>query len=628
MCGIAGLVDLKRALPASELGAIAKAMADAVAHRGPDDAGVYVDAAAGVALSHRRLSIIDLRPEARQPMSGDGVDAVVTFNGEIYNFESIRCGLERRGTRFRSLSDTEVLPHLFRDVDPAGLGRLNGMFAFGVWNPTHRRLMLARDSFGKKPLYVYQDDHFLAFASEMQCFYALPGFDAEVDQDSVARYLMLGYVPAPATIYRRVRQVDAGGYEIWSTSTLQHQAGRFFRFEAEDSRRLQDVDRDTLKDRLLARLIEAVERRMIADVPLGAFLSGGVDSALVCSIVRRELGRPLETFSIGFSDTVESEHEAAREIAAHLGTDHHDRMIAPDGLEAISRVAQMLDQPNGDSSCLPTYLLSGFAREHVTVCLSGDGGDELFGGYGRYRDTLNDMSDPHRARSGRGLWAKPVTPADLYLSLRSLVWTPRKVAELMGGMPEDAAADLERWRAVLNDSSRPLMHRMRTLDAQLYMPGAVLPKVDRMSMQHGLEVRCPLLDPTFADLAMGLDADDCWAPPDVTKKILKEIAIRYLPHEWMHRSKKGFGLPSNAWASEAVLAMGDILLGADAVLNRYLQADRLRATFAAQKQTGGFSIYQMWPTLVLELWLRDQPAKIARIRCSVAALSAPEQVAA
>lgn len=615
MCGIAGVVDLQKSLSGDDLERLVAAMCDRMVHRGPDDAGVWVDAAGGCALGHRRLSIIDLSPEGRQPMEAAGSSAVVTFNGEIYNFGPIRARLAARGVAFKSRSDTEILPHLFRDLDPAPLTGLSGMFAFGIWHSERRELLLARDAFGKKPLYVYQDDRYFAFASELQAFYAMPGFDAAIDEASIADFLLLGYLPGPRTIYRRVRQLEPGSHEriSFARGVRIEDRARFFKFVAQERRSTSVVDKRALRARLKARLVEAVEQRLISDVPLGAFLSGGVDSSLVVAIVRRELGRAIDTYSVGFEGSEDSEHEQAREIAAHLGTTHHDTMLRPDGMELVARIADALDQPNGDSSCLPTYLLSKFTRRHVTVALSGDGGDELFGGYGRYRDTLNELADPALLRRVHACDPKTATPADLYMSLRWHIWLPTQVARLMGGqLPSTTENQLAEWRALLNDSDTPVIHRMRTLDANVYMPGAVLAKVDRMSMQHSLEVRCPLLDVQFAELAMGIAADDCWAPPGTTKRILKDIACDYLPTAWMNRSKKGFGLPSNAWAQEDVLSLcRSSVAGPSSAISNHLDARELRKIVDTQSRPGQFSIYQMWPLLVLEHWLRAQPAKLA-----------------
>lgn len=614
MCGIVGVYDLKGRYARGDLERLVSAMRDSMVHRGPDDAGIWLDPNGRLALGQRRLSIIDLRPEGRQPMEAVGVPAVVTFNGEIYNFQEHRERLIAKGVTFRSRSDTEILPHIFNDLDPGPLSTLNGMFAFAIWRPDLREMLLARDAFGKKPLYVYQDEHFFAFASEMQAFYALPSFDATIDREAMADYLLLSYCPGPKTIYTRVRQIEPGSYErlrFTDRGVEAVTAGRFFRFAAMDRPSVTGIDKAALKERLKQRLITAVDLRMISDVPLGAFLSGGVDSSLVVAIVRRELRREINTYSIGFEGSADSEHEEARAIAKHLGAHHHDAMIKPDGIALINTIANVLDQPNGDSSCLPTYLLSEFARKEVTVILSGDGGDELFGGYGRYRDTMNEWSNPDLIRRVHGIDPAKAEPADLYMSLRWHIWLPIQVEQMMNGLPGATAERIASWRAILNDPSTSVMHRMRTIDANLYMPGAVLAKVDRMAMQHALEVRSPLLDPQFAEIAMGLSEDDCWAPPNVTKKLLKEIASEYLPREWMFRSKKGFGLPANAWAMDDIISLCRQTLNAsNGRLRDHLDSAILKKTVETQSRKDHFSIYQMWPLLMLELWLRAQPAKI------------------
>jgi asparagine synthase (glutamine-hydrolysing) len=626
MCGIVGVVRPSGQSSAGQLEGLVLHMAQLQAHRGPDDSGEWVDPAAGVALGHRRLSIIDLRPEGRQPMSAPGCRSTVTFNGEIYNFQDIKKRLLAKGCGFNSLSDTEILPHLFDDLNPAGLSQLVGMFAFAVWNPDRKQLMLARDAFGKKPLYIYEDGDTFAFSSEIQSFYALENFDATIDQDAVAEYLMLSYLVGPKTIYKKVRMLPAGSWATFSFESgraKEVDAGQFFHFHAHESAAMAPLDRRVVKDRLRSLLIQSVERRMISDVPLGAFLSGGVDSALVCAVVRKELGKELDTFSIGFEGSAESEHEQAREISAYLGTRHHDKMLAPEGLAMMDHIAGILDQPNGDSSCLPTWLLSQFAREHVTVCLSGDGGDELFGGYGRYRDTMNDLGDPARiAAIGLGIDPADARPSDVYQSLRWHIWLPAQARALMGGFSPDVEAMVGRWQGILNDPADPVMHRMRNIDTWLYMPGAVLAKVDRMSMQHALEVRCPLLDRDFAEYAMGVHTSDCWIAPSTTKSILKEIASDYLPREWMYRSKKGFGLPSQAWSMDNIIGLcRSTLQVPDAEIRSVLDPDVLDATVNFQAQPGQFSIYQMWPLLILQKWLAAQPAKIEAARATAGRLA-------
>jgi asparagine synthase (glutamine-hydrolysing) len=608
MCGIAGIVCEPGIFDTGQLRRIVTDMRDQMVHRGPDDAGVWVDPDGGCALAHRRLSIIDLSAEGRQPIGNEDGSVQVSFNGEIYNFQTLRDELIGKGHRFHSHTDSEVLPHLFETMDPARLHELDGMFGFAAWHRARRRLLLARDPFGKKPLYYARGQGWLAFASELQALARVPGFDPAIDRDALALYLLLQYVPAPFSIYRAAKKLQPGSYlsvDLAQEGLAEATPTRWFQFEAVEPPALGGPSFDERIEELRPRILAAVKKRLISDVPLGAFLSGGVDSGLVAAMVTQELGQPLKTFSIGFAGTDESEHHYAREVARHLGTEHHEDLLQPDALQLVQEIADRLDEPNGDSSCLPTYLLCRYTREHVTVALSGDGGDELFGGYGRYRDTLNEQGSrldrlKRMLRNRRGY-----KPADGYLSPRWLMFQPEQVDSLVGGLSPDVRSILDDWRGQLNDPRQPLLHRMRNLDAETYMPGAVLAKVDRMSMQVALEVRCPLLDRDVAAYAQGLPTSACWQPPAETKRLLKALTERYLPRAWLDRPKMGFGLPSNAWSKEAMLDLARELLAApDSQLGQLLAPDTLHEVVERQAQPGCFSIYQLWPLLILELWLR------------------------
>ncbi len=609
MCAIAGVVCAPGHFSADQLERIVTAMRDRMVHRGPDDAGVWVDPDGGCALAHRRLSIIDLSAEGRQPMGNEDGSVQVTFNGEIYNFQTLREELIRDGHRFHSQTDSEVLPHLFEAMDPARLNDLDGMFGFAVWHRARRRLLLARDPFGKKPLYYARGEGWLAFASELQALACVPGFDPAIDRDAIALYLLLQYVPAPFSIYRAARKLLPGSFlevDVTAADCAQGPPTRWFSFNAIEPSAHGGPSFDERIEQVRPLILAAVRKRLISDVPLGAFLSGGVDSGLVAAMVTQELGVPLKTFSIGFAGTDESEHVYAREVARHLGTEHHEDILQPDALQLVQEIAARLDEPNGDSSCLPTYLLCRYTREHVTVALSGDGGDELFGGYGRYRDTLNEQGSrfdrlKRMLRNRRGY-----QPADGYLSPRWLMFQPEQVDTLVGGVSAEVQAILRDWRERLNDSRQPLLHRMRNLDAETYMPGAVLAKVDRMSMQVALEVRCPLLDRDVAAYAQGLPASACWRPPAETKRLLKALTERYLPRAWLDRPKQGFGLPSNAWSQESMMKLArDLLDTPDSHLGELLAPGALHQVVERQAQPGCFSIYQLWPLLILELWLRQ-----------------------
>jgi asparagine synthase (glutamine-hydrolysing) len=607
VCGIAGIIDQGAGFGRNRLRAIAQAMRDTMVHRGPDDAGLWVDEGGRCALAHRRLSIIDLSPDARQPMGNEDGSVLVTFNGEIYNFQELRRALEADGHRFRSKSDSEVLPHLFESLDAAKLHDLDGMFAFGLWHRARQRLLLARDPFGKKPLYYAQGQGWFAFASELQALACIPGFNTTVDRDSLALYLFLQYIPAPWTIYRGAQKLPPGSYlelDCAVSSSGEPSVQRYATFEARESDpRTPRTDAENAEE-LREIVLEAVRKRLISDVPIGAFLSGGVDSSLVVAMITQELRRPVKTYSIGFEGTGESEHLFARQVADHLGTEHHEQLLKADALELVAQIATMLDEPNGDSSCLPMFLLCQYTRQFVTVALSGDGGDEMFGGYGRYRDTL--LESRWFARASRSLRAgRWMTPADSYLSPRWLMFQPQEVHAFLGDLSPAISDQLESWRKRLNDSRLPLLHRMRNLDVATYLPGAVLTKVDRMSMQVSLEVRSPLLDLRVARFAQTASAATCWQPPDDTKRILKGLAGKYLPESWMRRKKMGFGLPSNAWSREAILEFAkELLLSPSGHLIGLIDRATLQRHILRQTQPGSFSVYQMWPLLILELWLR------------------------
>jgi asparagine synthetase B (glutamine-hydrolysing) len=378
--------------------------------------------------------------------------------------------------------------------------------------------------------------------------------------------------------------------------------GQYFRFRPGASG-FDDRPLDELADELEDILVRSLRRRLIADVPLGAFLSGGVDSSTVCALIRRKLGVPLKTYSIGFADAPESEHRTARQFATHLGTDHHEKIVAPQASEFLRGIGRVLDEPNADSSCLPTYLLSAFARESVTVALSGDGGDEMFGGYGRYFQTVDEGASNG---NGSGGW----DPGKAYYSNRILVSTEEHLVELFGGVPAGAAAHLQLLREPLKDPATPLLCRLRRTDVENYLPGAVLPKVDRMSMQHSLEVRTPFLNVELARFAERLPAAALYADKK-GKRILRELAYRYLPRELIDLPKQGFGLPMTRWGRDDLLAVaGELLESDDSRLRQGLGSSAIDRFMKRQRSSDGFATYQVWALAMLESWLRHHPAKL------------------
>lgn len=600
MCGIAGIVDFSGCTPPAELRRIAVAMADNLSHRGPDAAGVWVAPDGTCALSHRRLSIIDLSEDGRQPMVAADGSRAISFNGEIYNYRELKAELEADGVHFRSRSDTEVL---FAGLLREGAGflpRTDAMFAFALYDADSRRLLLARDAFGEKPLYYWRWGSLFAFSSELSALTLVPGFDPVIERAAILDYLQFQYVPAPRTIYRDCRKLEPG---TWLQVTVDgpDEPARWFSFRTsalvEDRRPLDD-----LADEAEAILLRSLRRRLISDVPLGAFLSGGLDSSTVAALITRHLGLPLRTFSIGFADTSDSEHGEAAEIARHLSTEHNERVVDADRTDLVGILGQRLDEPNADSSCLPTWLLSGFTREQVTVALSGDGGDEMFGGYNRYFDCAEAVAE-NRDRIQAGTWHAGRD----YYSSRMLIFDDRDLRLLAGTDPDPVSSTTLQLRKAIDHDPRPLVNVLRELDAAHYMPGAVLAKVDRMSMQHALEVRTPFLSLELAHFASGLGADRI-ARGRTGKLVLRTLAGRYLPADWLARPKKGFGMPVSGWGEAAMRPVVTRLLDApDCRLADWIGGDQLRRWWTEHGSSHA-SFYQLWALALLETWLRTHPA--------------------
>ena len=607
MCAIAGLFEPRAILPDIQVGlTVVSRMTGCMVHRGPDAEGHWVDPRGRCLLGHRRLSIIDTTDAGRQPMQGLDGRWVVSFDGELYNFQELRPLLEQEGVVLRGRTDTEVLLESIALWGLEALPKLDGMFAFAAFNQETGELVLARDPFGEKPLYYMElPGGGIAFASELQALQHVPGFDTEVSVDAMAEVLMFQYIGAPRAIYRSVKKLPPGHW-LAVRAGASPRIGRYFRFLPTGCgfgrRGLADVA-DELED----ILVRSMRRRLIADVPLGAFLSAGVDSSVVCALVRRELDLPLKTFSIGFEGAAESEHEIARQFAAHLGTDHHERVLAPDTAGFLLGIGRLLDEPNADSSCMPTYLLSQFAREKVTIAVSGDGGDEMFGGYGRYFATLDENRD--HLRGARPGWRA----GQAYYSDCILVSTEEHLEELFGEVPPGLRHHLATLREELDQPGPPLASLLRRADMDNYMPGAVLSKVDRMSMRHSLQVRTPFLSTELARFAEKLPEDMLYSKQR-GKLLLRELAYRYLPRALIDLPKQGFGIPMSSWGQPRILAVcRDLLEGDDSVLRSALGAERIGRFFARQRAAGGFSTYQVWALAMLESWLRHHPVTVPKL---------------
>lgn len=590
MCGIAAAFAVKAGAQIGALREIVARLVRTQAHRGPDAEGTWDDGAV-CALGHRRLAVIDLTPGGAQPMSAPGGRYTITYNGEIYNFDALRGELEALGHAFRSRSDTEVLLTAYAEWGDEAFARLDGMFALALFDRTKRRLVLARDRVGEKPLhYARLSDAFVA-SSELRAIAALPGADLPLDESGVFDYLALRYVPAPHTILRGVSslepgtilRIDADGRETRSPFHVFDRAVDPVAGETEE-----------LADELEGALTESLKRRLIADVPLGAFLSSGIDSSLVCALAARRLGRELQTFCAGFAGAGDDESAASSRVAAALGMPHQVYTLSSDDLlSAAGDFGRQLDEPNGDRSCVPVYLLAREMRRNVTVAISGDGGDELFCGYERYA-AFRDV----RHKAGAGGAAEAL---ELYFEKALPVFPPSVLKRIF---PEEHA----RWRERFLQPYLPVFmragwnepQRLSVLDYHTYLPGAVLSKVDRMSMRHALEVRTPFFDPRVLELGAALPSSLCGADGRM-KPLLRRVLRRHLPEDLIAGRKVGFGMPASFIQAHIGIFSGMFHSALDALrATRFFGArsealDRLAAVAPR-------NINSLWATTVLGSW--------------------------
>jgi asparagine synthase (glutamine-hydrolysing) len=589
-------------------------MADLIAHRGPDDSGLWQSADGSIALAHRRLSIIDLSPLGRNPMSWDGGRLWITFNGEIYNFREIRQQLETAGHRFRSQTDTEVVLAAYDQWGPDSITRLVGMFAFGLWDATRRRLWLVRDRLGKKPLYYTHADGRLRFASELKCLLADDTFRRDIDVDAISLYLRYGYVPSPFTIFRDARKLPPAHYLLYENGSVS--ITRYWDPAPFAVERPHLTDRDAQAE-LEERLAVAVKQRLIADVPLGAFLSGGIDSSLVVSLMNEQGARPVRTFSIRFDNPEYNEADHASAVAQHLRTDHYEQTCTDkDMLAAVDLLPGMFDEPFADSSAIPTFLVSKIARERVTVALSGDGGDELFLGYPRHAYAASaswalSLPGSVRKAAARGAARLPTRrlrriadvlrsdEADQYARFITL-WNPDELLTLTGRSVADAPAYADALARSQNVSADA---RPGLLDLVSYLPDDILTKVDRASMTVALEVRAPLLDHRVVEFALGLPLT-LKRRGRTTKWVLRELLYRRVPRKLVDRPKMGFGVPLGDWFLGPLREpMNDYCAGAD-LEDLGIAAPPIRKLWAdfQTKRTHRFD--RLWQIYALVAWSR------------------------
>jgi asparagine synthase (glutamine-hydrolysing) len=615
MCGIVGAAS-RRGAPAPET---LERMRDALAHRGPDGAGSWRSDDGTVALGHRRLSILDLSPAGAQPMHAEGGEAVLVFNGEIYNFPELRRELEGMGHRFRSGSDTEVLLAAYRAWGPDCLERLNGMFAFALHDLPRRRLFLARDRAGEKPLFYRHAEGRFAFASELKALLADPATPREVDPEALEAYLAYGYVPGAGCILRGVHKLLPGHALLYDVEGDELREWAWWRLPDAPPAGAP-ADPDLLADELEGLLEDAVRRQLVADVPVGVLLSGGLDSSLVTAMAARAGGR-VKTFTITFPGHGGFDEAAyARLVARHFGTEHVELEAEPATVELLPRLARQYDEPMADSSMVPTYLVSRLVREHATVALGGDGGDELFGGYPHYcwlqqqeRARRVVPAPLRRAMAGVGAATPVGVRGRNYLmgfghdaagsvAHVNLYFDAATRARLLAPLAGRRTAGPEAARRALVARGASTLRGATEADFRSYLPDDILVKVDRASMLASLEVRAPFLDHRVVELAFGRVPDGLRATASARKILLRRVAARVLPPELDLQRKQGFSLPLGAWLKGAWGGFVESVL-AEAPPTLF-EPREVRALLEAQRR-GRSNAQRIFALVLFELWRRE-----------------------
>lgn len=614
MCGIAGFVE-SGAPPGSEQRTQLARMCDAIRHRGPDDEGLWVGEDVGLGM--RRLSIIDLAT-GHQPIHNEDRTVWTVFNGEIYNFAELRRDLESRGHHFYTASDTEVIVHAYEEWGRAAVSRFRGMFGLAVWDTRTRELLLARDRMGIKPLHYTVRGDRLYFGSEIKSILCAPDVPRALDADALDHYLSFLYTPRDGSIFRDIRKLPPGHLLTWRAGTLRVE--QYWQMPADEP--FDGPEQDAV-DGLRAVLADSVRAHMVSDVPLGAFLSGGIDSSLVVALASQLTSR-LKTFSIGFDEAAFNELDYARLVAEHCGTDHHELVVRPDGAVILDDVIAHFDEPFADASALPTWYVSQMARREVTVVLSGDGGDELFGGYERYMpdprvaaiDRVSPVGIrrvaalaadrlPHGTRGKQFLQHAGKDNRGRYLDAISSFTSDEKRALLSGDVCrqiEGGGAEPVLARHFDRYSGLPWSSQMMRFDTDTYLPDDVLTKVDRMSMAHSIESRVPLLDNEVVAFAAALPAA-LKINNGRQKHVLKEAAAPLLPAAILDRPKQGFAVPLGAWFRGSLRELfADTLLSTRGLQRGYFQPHFVRRLVDEHLSGRRDHTYRLWQLVVFERW--------------------------
>jgi asparagine synthase (glutamine-hydrolysing) len=625
MCGIAGIVSTAAGQEV-EATAIHR-MCQTIVHRGPDDEGIFVKDGTGFGM--RRLSIIDLAG-GHQPVFNEDGSVWVVFNGEIYNFPQLRSELQSRGHRFSTRSDTEVIVHLYEEMGRDCVHQLRGMFAFALYDERRGKVLIARDRLGEKPLHYAFDGRRLLFGSEIKAILAVAPELAQVDRQALRQYILFGYIPDPATSFQHIKKLPPGHF-------LELEGGKLSVSQYWDLPRYgthSPANEEECLEELEHRLGEAVKMRLIADVPLGAFLSGGADSSTIVALMARFSSRPVKTFSIGFRQKDFDETSYARLVAEKFGTEHHELILEPDVVGSVETITRSLEEPFGDASALPTYYVSCLARQHVTVALSGDAGDEIFAGYDRYRVCLQDRAFPWipewtrriyrehvhklvpRGAPGRSLSYSIALPwQERYLEDVSLRPVQREMALCTDDFMRPALGEADPFDIfrgyVENAPAQDALSRLLYLDSKTYLPADILTKVDRMSMLTSLEARAPMVDHVFLEWATGLTAE--WKMRGREQKyILRKLAERVgVPREVLYRPKQGFALPLVHWIRHELKDLIMTVLLEPRTLQRgYLNPAGVRRLLDEHFRGRRNHTGRIWRLLMFELWHRNYLEKL------------------
>ncbi|MFH2058531.1 MAG: asparagine synthase (glutamine-hydrolyzing) [Pseudomonadota bacterium] len=650
MCGIAGYYTQSSQMADSE--SVLRSMADQMIHRGPDDAGLWYDNLSGIGLAHRRLSIIDLSSEGHQPMHSISGRYTIVYNGEIYNFQDLRANKAFEDITWRGNSDTEVL---LAAIETWGVEKtldcLNGMFAFALWDHQERSLILARDPMGKKPLFYGFNNNVFFFASELKALKAHPKFKPDIDRNVVSLLLRHSYIPAPYSIYKGIHKLIAGTFcRIGLDDIRHHRLPEVKKYWDLNQIAVHGIENqfmgshEDLENHLEGILAKAVSRRMISDVPLGAFLSGGIDSSLVVALMQKISAKPVKTFTIGFESKAYNEAESARQVAAHLGTDHTELFVTPEqALDVIPKLPRLFDEPFADSSQIPTYLVSKMTRNHVTVALSGDGGDEMFAGYNRHfwgRHLFEKMNlFPVSLRKTAAGLVKTLSPGkwnSIFSKLGSVL--PEKYRQTMPGDklaklseiltikdrkqfyyhltswwkdPKSIMINAHEPKTVLNsfDDWVPMedfTHLMQLMDMLTYLPDDILTKVDRSSMGASLEARAPFLDRDVVAFSWQIPLDTKISKHE-GKIILKKLLYKYVPEQLVNRPKSGFGIPLDTWLRHELFEWASDLLSFDKLRRQgYFNPKLVSDAWSAHLSGKNNYQYHIWNILMFQAWLEEE----------------------